>query len=152
MNDDERILEFPILYLDVLNKNKRIYRKDDIDIKALNSRLKEVTTFGQLGFPEDYETSLALVSHVMLEYKFGDNNELIAKIRLLNTPNGKIVKKILDIDSRSLVLRTRAIGHVDNINIVHIHKLITCDFIPIEEDSFDNEFNRVTDDKPFEKI
>ncbi len=87
-----------VLSTDTPNKNNRIYSRPAIEKAAqyLNERIKERGgIYGELGLSDKPHIELEQVSHRVDEvYVDGDGN-LMAKIVVLNTPQGKILQNIV---------------------------------------------------------
>ena len=64
--------------------------------------------FGELGHPENPQINLDRVSHMITSLQ-RDGNNFIGKAKILDTPNGKIVKSLLD-GGASLGVSTRGVG------------------------------------------
>ena len=70
-----------------------------------------------------------LVNKIYLEGEF-----VKADISLLNTPNGEMVKDMLE--KGQVVLRTSGIGTQNENGTIENYKITSCNFIPKSEDSF----------------
>lgn len=82
---------------ETLNKNGRIYPRPILE-KELNryqSLIESKRALGELGHPDTPTINLPLVSHVITNLKF-ENNDVIGKTKILDTPNGRIVKTFID--------------------------------------------------------
>jgi len=120
-----------VLYFGFKTANGRIYLEKDFNIDELNEKALKKTALGELDHPSSLEISLRNVSHSILKYE-KDNLGLLADILILNTPNGKIAKTMINY----LVLRPRAVGNIlPNGNVTN-YKLITCDLINKKDDDF----------------
>jgi hypothetical protein len=64
--------------------------------------------FGELGHPDSPTINLDRVSHMITSLR-ADGNNFIGKAKILDTPNGKIVKSLLD-GGASLGVSTRGVG------------------------------------------
>ena len=64
--------------------------------------------FGELGHPDSPTINLDRVSH-MITKLYPDGNNFIGKAKILDTPNGKIVKSLLD-GGATLGVSTRGVG------------------------------------------
>jgi hypothetical protein len=82
-----------------LNNEVNRYNKDYI---------QKNRAFGELGHPENPSINLDRVSH-MITSLTPDGNNFIGKAKILDTPNGKIVKSLLD-GGASLGVSTRGVG------------------------------------------
>lgn len=96
---------------DTKNRNGRIY-----PMKTLIKEVKKYTTnfikknraLGELGHPSCATLNLDKVSHMINELK-QDGNNFIGKAKVLDTPNGKIVKALID-EGCTLGISTRGLG------------------------------------------
>lgn len=87
-----------ILTTDVPNANKRIYSHGAIELAA--SKLKQRINdhdgiLGELNNSGKLEIELNQVSH-KIEEVYLEGNDLMAKVKILNTPQGKIVQNIIE--------------------------------------------------------
>jgi hypothetical protein len=83
----------------VLQKEVDRYNKDYVDKNR---------AFGELGHPDSPTINLDRVSH-MITKLYPDGNNFIGKAKIMDTPNGKIVKSLLD-GGASLGVSTRGVG------------------------------------------
>jgi len=93
------------------NRNGRIYPKAIME-KAVEKYVREQVSqkraVGELNHPEGPTVNLDKVSHLITDLKFEGNN-VMGKAQILDTPNGKIVKGLLDGGVR-LGVSTRGMG------------------------------------------
>lgn len=85
--------------LHVLNKEVQRYNQEYVNKNR---------AFGELGHPDSPTINLDRVSH-MITSLHPDGNNIIGKAKILDTPNGKIVKSLLD-GGASLGVSTRGVG------------------------------------------
>jgi len=83
----------------VLNKEVQRYNQDYVNKNR---------AFGELGHPDSPTINLDRVSH-MITKLYPDGNNIMGKAKILDTPNGKIVKSLLD-GGASLGVSTRGVG------------------------------------------
>lgn len=83
----------------VLSKEVERYNRDYVNMNR---------AFGELGHPDSPTINLDRVSH-MITKLYPDNNDFIGKAKILDTPNGNIVKSLLDGGAR-LGVSTRGVG------------------------------------------
>lgn len=106
-------IEGPFLQAELKNRNGRIY--------PLQTMLKEVTRYtaeaidkgralGELGHPDTPTINLPLVSHKILSLR-QEGNDFFGKAQILDTPNGNIVKNLLDADC-TLGVSSRGLGSI----------------------------------------
>lgn len=96
---------------EIQNRNGRIYPKNVMEA-AVNKYVKEQVdqkrAVGELNHPDGPTINLDKVSHLITGLKF-ENNDVVGKATILNTPNGQIVKGLLDGGVR-LGVSTRGMG------------------------------------------
>ena len=93
------------------NKNGRVYPVNVLSREADRYNKEYVQknrAFGELGHPENPQINLDRVSHMITSLQ-RDGNNFIGKAKILDTPNGKIVKSLLD-GGASLGVSTRGVG------------------------------------------
>ena len=96
------------------NRNGRIYPFGVLEkeVKRYNKELVEKKrAFGELGHPEGPTVNLDRVSHLIEELK-PDGNNIIGKAKILDTPNGKIVKELLNAGAK-LGVSSRGMGTLE---------------------------------------
>ena len=94
-----------------LNRNGRWYPLPVLSKEAdrYNSEyVKKNRAFGELGHPENPQINLDRVSHMITSLD-RDGNNFIGKAKILDTPNGKVVKSLLS-GGASLGVSTRGVG------------------------------------------
>ena len=99
------------------NRNGRVYPKSIME-KAVNKYVKDQVSqkraVGELNHPEGPTVNLDKVSHLITALEF-KGNDVIGKASILDTPNGKIVKGLLD-GGVKLGVSTRGMGSLENRN------------------------------------
>lgn len=93
------------------NKNGRVYPMNILrtEVDRYNREyVNKNRAFGELGHPENPTINLDRVSH-MITYLSPDGNNFMGKAKILDTPNGKIVKSLLD-GGANLGVSTRGVG------------------------------------------
>ena len=93
------------------NRNGRVYPMNILSKEADRYNREYVQknrAFGELGHPENPQINLDRVSHMITSLK-ADGTNFIGKAKILDTPNGKIVKSLLD-GGASLGVSTRGVG------------------------------------------
>ena len=127
------ILEGVFAELDKLNRNSRIYTKEEY-LKHLQYLRDDIRKgeplLGELDHPEDrFEVKLKEVSHRILDIWYDQSkNVVMGKIELLNTPNGKLAQSIVD-QGIPLHISSRAAGSVNSDNTVSIQQIYTFDLV-----------------------
>ena len=96
------------------NRNGRVYPLDVLqkEVNRYNKELVETKrAFGELGHPEGPTVNLDRVSH-MIEELVPEGNNIIGKAKILDTPNGKIVKELLNAGAK-LGVSSRGMGTLE---------------------------------------
>ena len=127
------ILEGVFAELDKLNRNSRIYTKEEY-LKHLQYLRDDIRKgeplLGELDHPEDrFEVKLKEASHRIIDIWYDQSkNVVMGKIELLNTPNGKLAQSIVD-QGIPLHISSRAAGTVNSDNTVSIQQIYTYDLV-----------------------
>ena len=127
------ILEGVFASLDHENRNGRIYTKDEY-LRHLDYLRKDLMSgqqlLGECDHPDDrFETKLQNVSHQILDLWYDPNkNQVMGKIKLLDTPAGKLAKELVD-DGVDLYISSRAAGGVNEDKTVNIQQIYTYDLV-----------------------
>ena len=98
---------------DIQNQNGRIYPYSVLkkQVKEFNEKfVKQDRALGELGHPSGPTVNLDRVSHVITELQ-EDGKNFIGKAKIIDTPNGKIVKNLLESGVR-LGVSSRGLGSV----------------------------------------
>jgi len=98
---------------DVKNQNGRVYPFGVLqrEVKNYNNKfVKEGRALGELGHPMGPTINLDRVSHLITEL-YEDGKNFIGKAKIMDTPNGKIVKNLLESGVR-LGVSSRGLGTV----------------------------------------
>jgi len=93
------------------NRNGRVYPFDILNKEVSRYNTDYVNknrAFGELGHPDSPAINLDRVSHMITSLR-PDGNNIMGKAKILDTPNGKIVKSLLD-GGASLGVSTRGVG------------------------------------------
>jgi hypothetical protein len=109
------------LQANVKNRNNRIYPEEIMEREVnryTNNYILKRRAFGELGHPEGPLINLDRVSH-LIEHLTRDGSNWIGKAKILDTPNGKIVKAMID-DGAQLGVSSRGVGSLTNKNGVNI--------------------------------
>lgn len=127
------ILEGVFAELDKLNRNQRIYPKQEYlkHLAYLRDDIKKgEPLLGELDHPDDrFEVKLKEASHRVIDLWYDEaNNVVMGKIELLNTPNGKLAQSIVD-QGIPLHISSRAAGSVNADNTVSIQQIYTYDLV-----------------------
>jgi len=95
-NQNGRVYPFPVLQREVKNYNKKF--------------VKEGRALGELGHPMGPTINLDRVSHLITELH-EDGKNFVGKAKIMDTPNGKIVKNLLE-SGVKLGVSSRGLGTV----------------------------------------
>ena len=96
------------------NRNGRVYPLDVLqkEVKRYTKELVEnKRAFGELGHPDGPTVNLDRVSH-LIEELYSEGNNIIGKAKILDTPNGKIVKELLNAGAK-LGVSSRGMGTLE---------------------------------------
>lgn len=104
-------IEGVFLQAELKNRNGRMYPKNILE-KEVHRYNKEYIeknrAFGELGHPDSPTINLPLVSHMIKSLKLEGNN-FVGRAKILDTPNGKIVKSLID-EGVQLGVSSRGMG------------------------------------------
>lgn len=113
----EHFIEGIFMQAEIPNRNGRLYRRHtltkEVDRYNQNYVMKN-RAFGELGHPDSPTINLDRVSHMITSLR-PDGNNFIGKAKILDTPNGRIVKSLLD-GGASLGVSTRGVGSLKPAN------------------------------------
>lgn len=104
-------IEGPFLQANIKNRNGRIYplRTLTEEVKRYNREIvAEQRALGELGHPDSPQINLPLVSHIITELT-QDGPNFSGRAKILDTPNGKIVKNLID-ENVKLGVSSRGVG------------------------------------------
>ena len=99
------------------NRNGRVYPKaimENAVNKYVTEQVKQKRSVGELNHPEGPTVNLDKVSHLITDLQWEGNN-VVGKASILDTPNGQIVKGLLD-GGVKLGVSTRGMGSLENRN------------------------------------
>jgi hypothetical protein len=116
---------------DVRNANQRIYPVNEIN-NAVNTLKEQLTggysVLGELDHPDDLKVNLDRVSHMITEV-WMDGSNGFGKLKILETPMGKLVESMLNSGVR-LGVSSRGSGNVNESNgQVSDFEIITVDVV-----------------------
>lgn len=155
---NEIYLEGTAAVFGVKNNNNRIYEKAEYlpHLQYLNEKITRGQLLGEMDHPQNFDVSLKNVSHVIeaLGYDEGSNTVKI-KVRLLDTPLGKIAKTLVEAGC-TISISSRAAGQVMNEGKVKLHRIFTYDLVAEPgfsqamlkrgiNESVDNQFVSITE-------
>lgn len=116
-NAKEHFLEGIFMQAETKNRNGRVYPMNILSKEASRYNkeyIQKNRAFGELGHPDSPTINLDRVSH-MITKLYPDGNNFIGKAKILDTPNGKIVKSLLD-GGATLGVSTRGVGSLKPAN------------------------------------
>ena len=99
---------------DIKNRNGRVYPMDVLDkeVKRYNDEyVDKKRAFGELGHPEGPTVNLDKVSHMITKLEPNGKN-IIGEAKIMDTPNGKIVKTLMD-EGATLGVSSRGMGSLE---------------------------------------
>jgi hypothetical protein len=107
-------IEGIFMQAEIKNRNGRIYPKEIMQ-KEVKRYVKEFIdkdrAFGELGHPEGPTINLDKVSH-MITNLTEDGDNYMGRAKILSTPNGEIVKNLID-DGAKLGVSSRGLGSLE---------------------------------------
>ena len=110
----EYFIEGVFMQSDIKNRNGRVYPKAIME-KEVNRYKKEFVekdrAFGELGHPEGPTINLDKVSHLIQSLELEGKN-YVGKAKVLSTPNGEIVKALIN-DGAKLGVSSRGLGSLE---------------------------------------
>lgn len=115
--EKEYAIEGIFMQAEKKNRNGRVYPMHVLNKEVSRYNQDYVTknrAFGELGHPDSPTINLDRVSH-MITKLYPDGNNIMGKAKILDTPNGKIVKSLLD-GGASLGVSTRGVGSLKPFN------------------------------------
>jgi hypothetical protein len=114
MREGVMILTGMVQHAGKLNGNGRIYPRPVLEreVKRYQSMVEERRALGELDHPEDSIINLKNASHLITEV-WWDGDQVMAKLEVLNTPSGKILKELIS-GGVKLGISSRGLGSVRN--------------------------------------
>jgi hypothetical protein len=109
----EQYIKGIFMQADIKNQNGRVYPQAVLqkEVKNFNDKfVKEGRALGELGHPAGPVINLDRVSHVIKELK-EDGKNFIGKAKVMDTPNGRIVKNFIS-EGVKLGVSSRGMGSV----------------------------------------
>ena len=112
--EKEYFIEGIFMQSEIKNRNGRVYPKEVMQ-KEVNRYNKEFVAkkraFGELGHPEGPTINLDKVSHLITTLE-EDGNNYVGRAKILSTPNGQIVRNLID-DGAKLGVSSRGLGSLE---------------------------------------
>ena len=112
--EKEYFIEGVFMQAEVKNRNGRIYPKEIMakEVKRYTTNFIEKNrAFGELGHPEGPTINLDKVSHMITSLE-EDKNNYVGRAKILSTPNGQIVRNLID-DGAKLGVSSRGLGSLE---------------------------------------
>jgi hypothetical protein len=110
----EYFIEGIFMQSEIKNRNGRVYPKEVMQ-KEVNRYVKEFVekdrAFGELGHPDGPTINLDKVSHLITKLE-EDGNNYVGRAKILSTPNGQIVRNLID-DGAKLGVSSRGLGSLE---------------------------------------
>ena len=128
---DDYVLEGIAAVFGQENNNNRIYEEKEYlpHLEYLKDKISQNRLVGELDHPEKFDVSLKNISHIITDLNYDKGNrELKIKVKLLDTPAGRIAKNLVDAGV-PLSISSRAAGSVGNDKKVAIKKIFTYDLV-----------------------
>ena len=107
----EQYIQGIFMQSEVKNRNGRWYPRPLLEREAHRyneNYISKNRAFGELGHPDSPTINLDRVSHMITSLQ-AEGNNFVGKAKILDTPNGKIVKSLLE-GGASLGVSTRGVG------------------------------------------
>ena len=113
------------------NSNQRIYEEREYlpHLEYLKEKINQKRLVGELDHPKEFDVSLKNISHLVEELNYDQKDRTLRiKVRLLDTPAGKIAKSLVDAGI-PVSISSRAAGNVLENKRVQIKKIFTYDLV-----------------------
>lgn len=110
----EYFIEGIFMQSEIKNRNGRIYPKEVMEKEVkryVNEFVKKDRAFGELGHPDGPTINLDKVSHLITRLE-EDGNNYVGRAKILSTPNGQIVRNLID-DGAKLGVSSRGLGSLE---------------------------------------
>lgn len=101
----------PFLQAEIKNRNGRIYPLPILQREIMRysrEHIQENRALGELGHPEGPQINLDRVSHLIVSLT-QEGNDFMGKAKIMDTPNGRIVKSLID-EGVKLGVSSRGLG------------------------------------------
>ena len=112
--EKDYFIEGVFMQADIKNRNGRVYPKEVMK-KEVDRYCKEFVdkgrAFGELGHPDGPTINLDKVSHLITKLD-EDGNNYVGRAKILSTPNGQIVRNLID-DGAKLGVSSRGLGSLE---------------------------------------
>jgi hypothetical protein len=128
---DDYVLEGIAAVFGQENNNNRIYEENEYlpHLDYLKDKISQNRLVGELDHPEKFDVSLKNISHLITDLDYDKSGRVLKiKVKLLDTPAGKIAKNLVD-GGIPLSISSRAAGSVGPDKKVQIKKIFTYDLV-----------------------
>lgn len=127
-------IQGPYMVCNEVNKNQRIYERDDMH-REVDRYIKEMVStkraMGELNHPTSAEVNLERACHIVTNLKF-EGNQVVGRSQVLSTPMGQIVRSLIN-DGVKVGMSSRALGKLNEdaggVNRVTDMRLIAVDCV-----------------------
>jgi hypothetical protein len=112
--EKEYFIQGVFMQSEIKNRNGRVYPKNIMEKEVNRYRenfIEKKRAFGELGHPEGPTINLDRVSHLITSLE-EDGNNYIGKAKILSTPNGQIVRNLIN-DGAKLGVSSRGLGSLE---------------------------------------
>ena len=102
----------------VENSNHRIYEEQEYlpHLDYLQKKIDQNRLVGELDHPKEFDVSLKNISHVIVDLSYDKSNRNVKiKVKLLDTPAGRIAKSL--VDAGTFALESQNWDRLSEINI-----------------------------------
>jgi len=130
-SNGDYILEGTAAVFGVENSNKRIYEEKEYlpHLEYLQKKIDQNRLLGELDHPKEFDVSLKNISHIIIGLEYNkDTRTVKIKVKLLDTPAGRIAKSLVDAGI-PVSISSRAAGNVKSDKKVEIKKIFTYDLV-----------------------
>jgi hypothetical protein len=118
------------------NANGRVYPKTiwekTLSNDDVNKAIQERRMFGELDHPQDGKWELKRASHIVTALSMNENDEILGRAEILDTPNGRILQELF-LAGATVGISSRGSGSVKKTNdgevVQEDYKLETYDFV-----------------------
>lgn len=124
------LIKGPFIEANRRNKNNRVYPGPVVmpQIKAFQKIIKENRAVGELEHPNSLEINPKNISHKITKLGFIDDNICMGEASICSTPNGQIVKSLMD-EGIKLAVSSRGAGTLKDGVVQNDYKYITNDIV-----------------------
>jgi hypothetical protein len=127
-------IQGPYMMCETVNKNQRIYARDDME-KEVNRYIAEMVNtkraMGELNHPTSAEVNLERACHIVNNMRM-EGNYVMGKSQVLSTPMGQIVRSLIN-DGVKVGMSSRALGKLNEgtggVNRVTDMRLVAVDCV-----------------------